>query len=168
MGKVEKTFQAGAVIIREGHFSNNFYVILEGSVEVVKRKGNQEIQLAVLGQHEFFGEMSLLDPQHSMHSASVRALETTRVTIMDKEDFDGYIGSLTPGMRNLLAKLVIRLRDTSKKVAGQEDKTTRSAPPAQPPEQKSVQAESEQQPEVDKPPTEAGSQETERTGEEGQ
>ncbi len=160
MGSIEKTFQKGDLIIKEGYFSNTFYVILEGSVEVVKRKGNQQIQLAVLGEHEFFGEMSLLDPQHSMHSATVRALEPTKVTIMSKEDFDRYIGTLTPGMRNLLAKLVVRLRETSDKVAVQEDKSTRSAP-EQPAEQKSVQAEGEQQPEAEKPSTEGDSQETE-------
>ena len=160
MSSIEKTFQKGDLIIKEGHFSNTFYVIIEGSVEVVKRKGDQQIQLAVLGEHEFFGEMSLLDPQHSMHSATVRALEPTKVAIMSKEDFDRYIGTLTPGMRNLLAKLVVRLRETSDKVAVQEDETTRSAP-EQPAEQKSVQAEGEQQPEAEKPSSEEGSQETE-------
>ena len=120
MGTVEKTFRKGDLIIKEGHFSNNFYVILEGSVEVVKRKGSGEVRLAVLKEHEFFGEMSLLDPQHSMHSATIRALEPTKITIMDREDFDRYIGTLTPGMRNLLAKLVNRLRETSEKVAGKE------------------------------------------------
>jgi CRP-like cAMP-binding protein len=157
MGTVEKIFQKGDLIIREGHFSNSFYVILEGSVEVVKRKGEQEVQLAVLKEPEFFGEMSLLDPDHSMHSATIRALEPTKITIMDKDDFDRYIGTLTPGMRNLLTKLVNRLRETSNKVAGQEDEITGSAP-AQPPEQESVQAEGESQPEAEKPTQEEDSQ----------
>ena len=158
MGTVEKTFQKGDLIIREGHFSNSFYVILEGSVEVVKRKGEQEVQLAVLKEPEFFGEMSLLDPDHSMHSATVRALEPTKITIMDKEDFERYIGTLTPGMRNLLTKLVNRLRETSSKVAGQEDEITRSAP-AQPAEQESAQAaEEESQPEAEKASSEEDSQ----------
>lgn len=161
MSSVEKTFQKGEVIIKEGHFSNSFYVILEGSVEVVKRKGRQEVQLAVLGEHEFFGEMSLLDPQHSMHSATVRALEQTKIMIMDREDFDSYIGTLTPGMRNLLTKLVTRLRKTSKKVANQKEDTTRSAP-AQPAEQKRVPAQGEQQPEAEKSSSEGDSQETGR------
>ena len=161
MSSVEKTFQKGEVIIKEGHFSNSFYVILKGSVEVVKRKGRQEVPLAVLGEHEFFGEMSLLDPQHSMHSATVRALEPTKIMIMSSEDFDSYIGSLTPGMRNLLTKLVTRLRKTSKKVANQKEETTRSAP-AQPAEQKRVQAQGEQQPEAEKSSSEGDSQETGR------
>ena len=150
MGTIQKTFQKGDIIIKEGHFSNSFYVILEGSVEVVKRKVDQEIQLAVLKQHEFFGEMSLLDPDRSMHSASVRALEPTKLTIMDKEDFDRYIGNLTPGMRNLLAKLVIRLRETSKKVTSQEDVAAESAP-AQPAQQESAHAAEQTPSEEEKP-----------------
>jgi len=105
--------------------------------------------------------MSLLDPQHSMHSATVRALEPTKIMIMSSEDFDSYIGSLTPGMRNLLTKLVIRLRKTSKKVANQKEETTRSAP-AQPAEQKRVRAQGEQQPEAEKSSSEGDSQETGR------
>jgi len=150
VGTIEKTFQKGDVIIKEGHFSNSFYVILEGSVEVIKRKRDQEIQLAVLKQHEFFGEMSLLDPDRTMHSASVRALEPAKVMIMDKEDFDRYIGNLTPGMRNLLAKLVIRLRETSKKVTSQEEAAAGSAP-AQPDQQESAQAAEQAPSEEEKP-----------------
>ena len=137
MGTVEKTFRKGDLIIKEGHFSNNFYVILEGSVEVVKRKGSGEVRLAVLKEHEFFGEMSLHDPKHSMHSATIRALEETKVTIMSKEDFEKYIGQLTPGVKNLLRKMAIYLRETSQRVdSALEIKD--EAGPGQPKEKKSA------------------------------
>ena len=84
----EQTFDKGEVIVREGQFGRNFYVIRKGLVEVLKKQGDRDIPITVLGPTEFFGEMSLLDPEHSMHSATVRALETTRVTIMSQEDFD--------------------------------------------------------------------------------
>jgi len=168
MATIEKTFQEGEVIIKEGRFANCFYVILEGSVEVVKQKEDREVQLAVLGEHEFFGEMSLLDFKHGMHTATVRALEQTKVAVMSKEDFENYIGHLTPGMRNLLTRLVTRLRETSKKVDTAQDVPPRAAP-EQPDEQKSNQGTAEQQqPEGDKPSTEEGSQETETRGEEAE
>ena len=116
MRSLEKTFMKGDVIIKEGGFSNSFYVIRKGSVEVVKRKGSGEVQLAKYGPGDFFGEMSLLDPEYSKHSATIRALEETRLTIMSKEDFEKYIGQLTPGVKNLLRKMAIYLRETSQRV----------------------------------------------------
>ncbi|OGG05211.1 MAG: hypothetical protein A3F83_08525 [Candidatus Glassbacteria bacterium RIFCSPLOWO2_12_FULL_58_11] len=158
MNTIEKTFHKGEVIIKEGHFANSFYVINEGTVEVIKRKGDREVRLAVLGEHEFFGEMSLLDPEHSMHSATVRALETTRVTIMSQEDFERYLGTLTPGMRNLLRRLVARLRETSSRVT--EDK--RIAPAARPAEPEKAEGEPDkEQDEPDKEPGEPDKKESE-------
>ena len=116
MRSLEKTFMKGDVIIQEGGFSNSFYVIRKGSVEVVKQKGDSEVQLAKYGPGDFFGEMSLLDPEYSKHSATIRALEETKLTIMSKEDFEKYIGQLTPGVKNLLRKMAIYLRETSQRV----------------------------------------------------
>jgi len=137
MSSLEKTFIKGDVIIKEGGFSNSFYIISKGSVEVVKSKGDREIQLAKYGPGDFFGEVSLLDPEYSKHSATIRALEKTKVTIMSKEDFEKYIGQLTPGVKNLLRKMAIYLRETSQRVdSALEIKD--EAGPGQPKEKKSA------------------------------
>lgn len=119
--RVEKTFCKGEVIIKEGHSGNTFYVILEGMVEVLKRREDKNVSLNVLGPGEFFGEMSLINPEQPKRSATVRALEDTRVAIMTKEDFAKYLGTLTPGVKNLLNKLSLRLRTTNEKVALKKD-----------------------------------------------
>ena len=137
MSSLEKTFIKGDIIIKEGGFSNSFYVIRKGSVEVVKRKGDHEVQLAKYGPGDFFGEVSLLDPEYSKHSATIRALEETKVTIMSKEDFEKYIGQLTPGVKNLLRKMAIYLRETSKRVDSAQE-STGEASPDQPEDQKST------------------------------
>jgi CRP-like cAMP-binding protein len=116
MSSLDKTFIKGDVIIREGGSSDSFYIIREGTVEIIKKRGDQEIQLAKYGPGDFFGEMSLLDPEYNVHSATIRALEKTRITIMDKEDFEKYIGNLTPGIKNLLRKMAMHLRETSSRV----------------------------------------------------
>jgi CRP/FNR family transcriptional regulator, cyclic AMP receptor protein len=114
MGSIERKYQSGEVIIQEGHQGNAFYVIHLGRVEVLKRKASREVQLSVLGPGEFFGEVSQLDPDKNVHSATVRALEDTTVTVMDHEDFEKYLTSLSPGMRSLLHQLAHRLRETSR------------------------------------------------------
>jgi CRP-like cAMP-binding protein len=111
---VEKTFRTGETIITEGHFASNLYILREGGVEVVKQSGNgKQIQVGRIGPGEFFGEMSLLDPKQSINSATVRATELARVAIIKQEDFDQFLGQITPGMKKLVQNLVYKLRKTS-------------------------------------------------------
>ena len=118
MSAVEKKFHSGETVITEGHSATSLFVILSGKVEVLKR-GNQgtEIKVAELEKGEFFGEMSLLDPESSIHGATVRAMEDTTVAITERSDFDRYLGSMSPGMKSLLLHLVKKLRDTTEKLA---------------------------------------------------
>ncbi|HUU27959.1 MAG TPA: cyclic nucleotide-binding domain-containing protein [archaeon] len=125
--RIEKTFRKGTVIIKEGQPGSTFYVILEGMVEVLKRRGQQDAVVTVLGPNEFFGEMSLLYPESPKRTATIRALEDTRVAIMSREDFEQYLGQMSPGVRNLLCRLVDRLRKTSEKIESyklKKDETT--------------------------------------------
>jgi CRP-like cAMP-binding protein len=66
-------FAPGKVVIKEGGYANDFYVIEEGKAKV-ERDGEH---LADLGPGDVFGEQALLDKQ--VRSASVIAEETLRV-----------------------------------------------------------------------------------------
>ena len=66
-------FAEGKVVIREGGFSNDFYVIEEGTAKV-ERDGEH---LADLGPGDVFGEQGLLEKEQ--RSASVVATGTLRV-----------------------------------------------------------------------------------------
>ena len=117
MSAVEKIFRNGETIISEGHVASSLYVIRKGKVDVIKRGSGEdkEILVSQLGPGEFFGEMSLLDPEHSIHSATVRAAEETTVAITDRSNFDRYLGNMTPGMKSLLRHMVQKLRETTDK-----------------------------------------------------
>jgi potassium efflux system protein len=65
-----KHFDAGEVICREDEPSEEFFIILSGSVEIFSEKNNQVI--ATLGESEFFGEVSLLTG--TPRTATVRSL----------------------------------------------------------------------------------------------
>lgn len=123
MDPMEKTYRKGEVIIKEGYAGRTVYVIRRGMVEVLKHVTGGDIQLTVLGPNEFFGEISLLDPESPKRSATVRALEETQVRVMSREEFESYIGELSPGVRSLMLKLARRLRETNRKV---EDSLTRN------------------------------------------
>jgi len=69
-------FDPGELIIRKGHLGGSIFAVLDGKVRVfTKDQLNNELELAVLGPREFFGEMSLLSGK--LRSESVVALETT-------------------------------------------------------------------------------------------
>jgi len=117
MSLQEQSYRKGEVIIEEDQFGRSFYVIKKGLVEVVKKQGDREIMINVLGPSEFFGEMSLLDLDTGRHTATIRAAEDTTVQVMTKDDFEGYLGTFTPGARHLLRSLAKRLSDTNRRLS---------------------------------------------------
>jgi CRP-like cAMP-binding protein len=66
-------FAEGKEVVREGGYSNDFYVIQEGTAKV-ERDGEE---IAALGPGDVFGEQGLLEKQQ--RSATVRATDTLRV-----------------------------------------------------------------------------------------
>ncbi len=71
-------FSAGEMIIREGDPGRSIYVILDGQVRVFTRDHyGEELELAVMGASQFFGEMSFLTGKP--RSGSVAAVDTSVV-----------------------------------------------------------------------------------------
>ena len=85
MGSLGKIYQHGETIVRQGELGDCMYVIQDGQVEVVNGAGNREVQLAVLGRNDFFGEMAIFE--HEFRSATVRALGTARILTVDHKNF---------------------------------------------------------------------------------
>jgi len=83
----EQEYPANAVIYDEQHVAHHLYLVVRGKVEVLYRVGSSQQRVAVLGEKESFGEMSLLDDEPRPRSATVRALESTLVLKIDRESF---------------------------------------------------------------------------------
>lgn len=109
-----RLFQDGEVIIRQGQSGDCLYVIQKGKVEVIDESGGSETKLAELGETEFFGEMGLFEKD--VRSATVRALEETKVLTIDKKNFYQTIQKDPSIAYRLLEKLSNRLRDMNKKL----------------------------------------------------
>lgn len=84
-----RKFEPGEVIFREGEDSREMFVVLEGSVEVVKSVGGtankSEIKLAQIGRGEFLGEMSLLESLP--RSATARASDHVKLLAIQPGGF---------------------------------------------------------------------------------
>jgi CRP-like cAMP-binding protein len=77
----------GTHLVREGEFAYEFFVIEEGSAEVL-REGDH---VADLGPGDFLGEMGIVT--QSPRNASVVAREPTRVMVLSEQDFRGVARS---------------------------------------------------------------------------
>ena len=85
----EETYEAGAVIIRQGEIGETFYVIESGRVQVSVAQDGEERVIAERGPGEYVGEIALL--LKVPRTATVRALIPTRMLILHKDDFDRLV-----------------------------------------------------------------------------
>jgi len=99
----------GHAIVRQGELGDCMYVIQEGQVEVIYRKGEKEFCLAVLGPGDFFGEMALIDQQ--VRSATVRALGPVIVMRVEKRMFLQRVHEDASFAFRIIKKLALRIRD---------------------------------------------------------
>ncbi len=97
-------FSPGDEIIREGEHDGRLFVIVKGSVDVVKNRGQRsERRLATLGPFDYFGEMALIDDL--ARSATVMAREETELLSIDQLDLHKEIQT-TPSMAIALLKML--------------------------------------------------------------
>jgi pSer/pThr/pTyr-binding forkhead associated (FHA) protein len=109
-------FSAGEMIIREGDSGRSVYVILDGRVRVFTRdNGDNELELAVLGVGQFFGEMSFVTGQP--RSSSVAAMELSVVVELSYDSMAKIIEQNQAVKDVLEAYHKIRKKDTLEKLA---------------------------------------------------
>ena len=64
---------AGDIIVRQDEQGDCMYIVMHGRARVVHHKGGRDIDLAVLNDGDFFGELALID--EGPRSADVIAIE---------------------------------------------------------------------------------------------
>jgi CRP-like cAMP-binding protein len=104
---VEVDFPANHVIARQGEIGTGFFLIVSGSVRVVR--GGEEV--AVLGPGEFFGELSVLDGQPRV--AQVVSAEPTRCLGLASWDFEQALLESPSLALSILRGLAARLRSVT-------------------------------------------------------
>ena len=83
-------YKAGQIIVIEGRVGAAFFILVSGSVEVIKRRGqSDEAVLAILEAGDFFGELATM--RHVQRSATIRALQDCRCLVIRRADFEAYI-----------------------------------------------------------------------------
>ncbi len=103
----ERDFPAGTSVLREGHMSGiGFFVITEGEASVAVAG----LEVRRLGAGDFFGEIAVL--RKSERSATARALEHTRLLVLDAADLH-HLMDRSP-------RLAERIREVAERRVGPE------------------------------------------------
>ena len=103
--------EAADYIFREGEIGTEMFIVQSGQVEILKSQSNdEERQLAVLGQGDFFGEMSILEDLP--RTASARALTDCNLVQINGSTFDAMLRKNPEIAVRMMRKLSRRLRET--------------------------------------------------------
>lgn len=114
---IEKPYRKGDIILMEDDQTNqSFFLIVKGEVKVVlTAEDGREAILASLKEGDFFGEMALLDGEP--RSATVRAVEDSRLFTIRREDFLAAIRKQPDLALTLLGEMSLRLRKSNRQIS---------------------------------------------------
>ncbi|MDX2129184.1 MAG: Crp/Fnr family transcriptional regulator [Chloroherpetonaceae bacterium] len=109
------SFRKDEVIIFESEQGNTVYVILEGMVKISRtNEESKEVILAILTEHDFFGEMSVIDG--AVRSADATALSKVSLLKISDNVFLDLLKKHPNLSLALMRELVIRLRKTDHQI----------------------------------------------------
>ena len=104
----------GEAVIREGEEGQDMFIVVAGSLKVVKARGGEEQDLAVLEPGDSFGEIALLDS--GPRSASVVAITASTLLRFERRYLVKVPAVSLKLYRNIATMVAARLRDTSARV----------------------------------------------------
>ncbi len=93
----------GREIVREGEYGREFFVLMEGTVEV--RRGGR--RLATLGAGDFFGEIALVS--NVPRTAAVKTASPVRALVVTSRDFWTLLDESPRTQRKILEAVGDRL-----------------------------------------------------------
>ena len=111
----QRSFNKNQMILLEDDLGQTFFVIAKGSVKITRLSDDgREVILAMLGEADFFGEMSLLDGDG--RSANVVALEASEVLTLARNEFLDILEKYPKISICLLEELTHRLRKSDQQI----------------------------------------------------
>jgi CRP-like cAMP-binding protein len=117
----EQSVKKDSILFMEGTSGEFLYIIMSGSVEIIKKiKDNEETLLATMGANEIIGEMSLIDSEP--RTATARTSEDSVLIVITKQKFNEILQSdpriAAKILLSLLRIINKRLRIMDKKLEG--------------------------------------------------
>lgn len=111
---IARSFRRNVVVVNEGDDTDSLYVLLSGRVKVfITGDDGREVVVHTMEAGDYFGELVL---DGGPRSASVMTLETCRVFVIPLGDVEGLLVANPLFGRNLIEKLIARVRSLTAKV----------------------------------------------------
>jgi CRP/FNR family transcriptional regulator, cyclic AMP receptor protein len=112
---IRNKYKKGSLILLEHEMGAALFIILSGKVKIVRTDDQgREVILAILGEEDFFGEMSILDGH--TRSASAVALSKTDLFMIHRKEFLELLHDYPAVMLALLKELAVRLRKANSQI----------------------------------------------------
>ncbi len=101
----------GHVLITEGEYSQQAYLIQSGEVQVFLTKDDKDVELARLQAGQIVGEMAFIFD--GPRTASVRATMDTNLIIISRQQFEEKLRETDPTVRAIVQMLSHRVLDAN-------------------------------------------------------
>jgi len=113
----KRLYKRNNMILMEEDAGDTLFILNQGSVKITRMSDDgREVILSILGDGDFFGEMSIFDGES--RSANVIALEDSEVFILKRGDFLDLLEKHPKIAIALLQELAIRLRRSDQQIEG--------------------------------------------------
>ncbi|MFZ2956481.1 MAG: cyclic nucleotide-binding domain-containing protein [Candidatus Ozemobacteraceae bacterium] len=110
----ERFIPKGTTLFKEGEIGDAFYLLVEGTVEVLKAD-KLVATITDKDKNDFFGEMSLIEG--APRNATLRTVTDTKLLAIDKKDFDMMLRLNSFISLSIMQALTRRLRAPSDKLS---------------------------------------------------
>lgn len=110
-------YPANYPIFREGEVGDGLYVIRKGKIRITRAQKDGGVlpeNIALLGDGEFFGEMSLI--AEVPHTAEARTVDESEVFVLSKDHFKEFLNTNPILAGQISAKVVERTNENDKQI----------------------------------------------------
>ena len=109
------TYTAGESLFRQGEMSDAVFIILEGSVDIVREADGKRVRVAQLGEGNMVGETGVLCSR--TRNATVEAATSVCVLQIDKNTFNQVVSEVPQLSLALARELAGRIEEMNKRLA---------------------------------------------------
>lgn len=99
------------LIIREGEFGQQAYLIQSGEVKVYLTKDDHELEVARLGAGQIVGEMAFIFD--GPRTANVKAVTDVNLIVISRQQFEDKLQDSDPTIRAIVSMLSKRVLDSN-------------------------------------------------------
>jgi len=106
----EEDFKDGDEIVKEGKHGGWIWVILDGTVEIIKETKKGRLNVIRIGEGSFVGSMSSFYSKSNVRSASAFAKGDVQLGMLDSQQLFSEFSNMTSDFKNIIKSIDNRLK----------------------------------------------------------